>query len=210
MDISRFAPVGSVQERARMRVKLNIPEQVFVVTIVAALRPEKNHEMLIRAAAEFSGGEYLFLVVGEGGEEQRLRGLAGRLSLGDAIRFMGRRSDIPEILSASDLFLLCSHPVVETFPLSVLEAMSSGLPVVSTRVGSITTILEEGTEGLLVEPGDQNALVNAIRALREDEQMRRSIGERARRKVVERFSLDGMVERYAALFKGILSDCGGT
>ena len=210
VDISRFAPVGSVQERARMRVELNIPEQVFVVTIVAALRPEKNHEMLIRAAAEFSGGEYLFLVVGEGGEEQRLRGLAGRLSLGDAIRFMGRRSDIPEILSASDLFLLCSHPVVETFPLSVLEAMSSGLPVVSTRVGSITTILEEGTEGLLVEPGDQNALVNAIRALREDEQMRRSIGERARRKVVERFSLDGMVERYAALFKGILSDCGGT
>ena len=206
VDISRFEPVGSPAERARLRADLKIPESVFVVTIVAALRPEKNHEMLLQAAAELSGGEYLFLVVGEGEEEQGLRELAGQLSLGDSIRFMGRRKDIPDILSASDLFVLCSHPVVENFTLSVLEAMSCGLPVVSTRVGSIETILEEGTEGVLVETGDREALIDAIRALREDGARRRNIGVRARRKVVERFSLDGMVGRYAALFKELLND----
>jgi len=206
VDTSRFAPVSSAPEKTRLRKGLGIPESVFVVTIVAALRPEKNHEMLLRAAAELSESGYLFLVVGAGGEEQRLRELAQRLSLGDAIRFMGRRSDIPDILSASDLFVLCSHPVVETFPLSVLEAMSSGLPVLSTRVGSIETILEGGREGLLIEPGDQKALIDAIRTLREDEPGRSSIGARARRKVVERFSLEGMVERYATLFTGLLDD----
>jgi glycosyltransferase involved in cell wall biosynthesis len=204
VDISRFAPVGSAPEKTRLREEFGIPESVFVVTIVAALRPEKNHEMLLRSAAELSESGYLFLVVGEGGEEQRLRELAQELSLGDTIRFMGRRSDIPDILSASDLFVLCSHPVVETFPLSVLEAMSSGLPVLSTRVGSIETILEEGREGLLIEPGDQKALIDTIRALRGDEPGRS--GARARTKVVERFSLEGMVERYAKLFTGILDD----
>jgi glycosyltransferase involved in cell wall biosynthesis len=204
VDTGSFAPAGSPPERIRLRSELEIPESVLVVTIVAALRPEKNHEMLLRAAAELSGGGYLFLVVGEGEEERRLRDLAGRLSLDDEVRFMGRRNDISDILSASDIFVLCSHPVVETFPLSVLEAMSSGLPVISTRVGSIETILEEGSEGVLVEPGDGKALARAIAELRGDETRRRGLGEMARRKVVERFSLEGMVERYAALFREIL------
>jgi glycosyltransferase involved in cell wall biosynthesis len=206
VDITKFKPPGSSQERARLRADLKIPETAFVVTIVAALRPEKNHEMLLRAAGELSEGGFLFLVVGEGEEQRRLRELAGRLSLDDTVRFMGRRTDIPGILAASDLFVLCSHPVVETFPISVLEAMSSGLPVASTRVGSIEAILEDGTEGLLVEPGDGKALVDAIRTIREDAQGRRDIGARARRKVVESFSLEGMVERYAELFTEILGD----
>lgn len=206
VDTSRFTPVGSPAERSNLRNQLELPDSIFVVTIVAALRPEKNHEMLLRVAAKLPGEEYRFLVVGEGDEEKKLRELAVELSLGDTVRFMGRRGDIPEILSASDLFVLCSHPVVETFPLSVLEAMSSGLPVLSTRVGSIETILEEGKEGVIVEPGDTDALTDAIRALREDGQRRREISVRARRKVVERFSLDVMVERYVTLFKKLLGD----
>lgn len=205
VDTSRFEPAGSPGERERLRAGLAIPERALVVTIVAALRPEKNHEMLIRAAAELRGG-YLFLVVGEGSEDGRLRELADRFSLGNTVRFMGRRSDIPDILAASDLFVLCSHPVVETFPLSILEAMSSGLPIVSTRVGSIETIVGDGREGLLVAPGDEISLVDAIRRLGDDAVRRREMGVRARGKVVERFSLGIMVERYAGLFEEILRD----
>jgi glycosyltransferase involved in cell wall biosynthesis len=204
VDTGRFVPIGSQTDRERLRSELEIPESAIVVTIVAALRPEKNHEMLLRAAAELSGNGYLFLVVGEGKEETRLKDLAGQLSLVNEVRFLGRRNDIPDILSASDIFVLCSHPVVETFPLSVLEAMSSGLPVISTRVGSIETILDEGTDGLLVEPGDEKALVRAIAALGGDETRRRGFGEMARSKVVERFSLKDMVARYADLFREIL------
>ncbi len=204
VDTDRFVPLVEPEERARLRSEMEIPESAIVVAIVAALRPEKNHEMLLRAAAELSGKGYLFLVVGEGREERRLSDLAGSLSLANEVRFVGRRSDIPDILSASDIFVLCSHPVVETFPLSVLEAMSSGLPVISTRVGSIETILDEGTNGLIVEPGDEKALVRAIAALGGDAARRRRFGEMARKKVVERFSLKDMVAKYAALFREIL------
>ena len=204
VDTGRFVPAGSAAERARLRSELEIPETAVVVTIVAALRPEKNHEMLLRAAADLSGKGYLFLVVGEGKEEGRLHDLAGRLSLGGEVRFMGRRSDIPDILSASDIFVLCSHPVVETFPLSVLEAMSSGLPVISTRVGSVETIVDEGTNGLLVDPGDAGALVGALAELGRDEPKRRRFGEMARGKVVERFSQEEMIAKYAALFREML------
>jgi len=204
VDTSRFAPPASQEERARLRGGLGIPEGRFVVTIVAALRPEKNHGMLLRAAAELKGTGCLFLVVGEGKEEGRLRDLADRLSIGDSVRFMGRRNDVPDILAASDLFVLCSHPVVETFPLSVLEAMSSGLPVVSTRVGSIEAIIEGEGQGLLIEPGDERSLVDAIRSLRGDEARRVGMGGKARRRVLDRFSLDEMVGRYASLFREIL------
>jgi len=204
VDTSRFSPAASPGERNGLRAGLGIPAEAFVVAIVAALRPEKNHDMFLRAASELRGRGYLFLVVGEGGEERRLKDLAAQLSLGDSVRFMGRRKDIPDILAASDLFVLCSHPVVETFPLSVLEAMSSGVPAVSTRVGSVETILEDGREGLLIEPGDERALAGAIRSLREDGTRRREMGARARSRVVERFSLDGMVGRYAALFDDLL------
>lgn len=204
VDTARFTPIGSPDGRNDLRKEMNIPDSVFVVTMVAALRPEKNHEMLLRAAAELPEEGYLFLLVGGGDEEGRLVELAGELSLGDRIRFMGRRDDIAEILSASDLFVLCSHPVVETFPLSVLEAMSTGLPVISTRVGSIETILDEGVEGVIVEPGDMEALRDAIRDLRENEQRRREMGVKARRRVVERFSLDVMVKGYAELIRELL------
>ncbi len=206
VDTSKYSPIGTFEERMRLRSELEIPESSLVVAIVAALRPEKNHEMLLRAASELAGKGYLFLVIGEGREEPRLRNLVGQLSLGGEVRFMGRRNDIPEILRASDIFVLCSHPVVETFPLSVLEAMSSGLPVISTRVGSVETIVQEGTDGLLIEPGEETALVRAIETLGGDETKRRGFGQAARNKVVERFSLDEMVAKYVTLFKGLLDD----
>jgi glycosyltransferase involved in cell wall biosynthesis len=206
IDLGRYRPPASRAERARLRSALDLPESAFVVTIVAALRPEKNHDMLLRSAAELGGcEECLFLIVGEGGEAQRLRLLVEKLSLGRAVRFMGEREDVPEILSASDLFVLCSHPVVETFPLSVLEAMSAGLPVVSTRVGSIETILTDGEEGLVIDPGDQEALTKSIRLMLRDESKRRKMGEKGRSVVEARFSLERMVDSYAALITELLA-----
>jgi glycosyltransferase involved in cell wall biosynthesis len=206
IDITRHRPAASREERLRLRNTIGISASAFVVTIVAALRPEKNHEMLLRAAAELScEGDYLFLIVGEGKEGATLRALAEQLSLGGTVRFTGNRGDIPEILAASDLFVLSSHPVVETFPLSILEAMAAGLPIVSTRVGSVEAILASGQEGILIEPGDLEALTRSIRMLRADESKRTAIGENARRRVASQFSLDKMMDEYIALFQELLS-----
>ena len=84
--------------------------------------------------------------------------------------------------------------------------MSAGLPVVATRVGSVETILSDGEQGLLIDPGDGKALTEAIRFMLRDESRRRSMGERGRSMVVARFSLETMVDGYASLFADLLGD----
>lgn len=207
VDTRRFLPSRSSVDRRARRETLGLPRDGFVVTIVAALRPEKNHEMLLRASAQLSAehDDFVFLIVGEGGEAGKLQALAGDLKLRDTVRFLGRRNDVPEILSVSDASVLCSHPVVETFPLSILEAMASGLPVVSTSVGSIPEMLSDGAEGILIPTGDVEALAEALRSLHRNPSLGRAMGERARRRVVGEFSEDRMVAGYAELFDELLA-----
>lgn len=205
VDVERFEPLDSSLNRERLREGLGLPRDAFVVVMIAALRPEKNHEMLIRSIGAIPSPERPHvLIVGEGSEEQRLRALVDESGSGDSIRFLGRRDDVPGVLAASDLFVLCSHPVVETFPLSLLEAMASGLPVVVTRVGSIDEILTDGVHGYVIEPGDQEALIRSIVSVMRDGPGRSEMGKRGRERIVEHFSEDRMVERYAELFHGLL------
>lgn len=203
IDTGRFRPVESREERGRVRESLALAPGDFVVAIVAALRPEKNHEMFLRAAARFHarGGSGVFLVVGDGKEAGKLHGLAGELGLGSAVRFMGARDDIPAILAASDVSVLCSHPVVETFPLSVLEAMACGVPVVVTAVGSIPEMLADGREGFIIPPSDVQALTEALLELERDAGRRTAMGARARERVESEFSQARMIAEYAALFR---------
>ncbi|MBN1164777.1 MAG: glycosyltransferase [Candidatus Krumholzibacteriota bacterium] len=203
VDIETFRPVASGEQKLRLRKELSLPPGDFVVTIAAALRPEKNHRMFIRAAARViaKNREITFLVAGSGGEEDRLRALAAEMPLGDRIRFLGLRDDIPRILSASDLLTLCSFPVVETFPLVVLEAMATGIPVVATAVGSIPDMLREGEEGILIPSGDEAALAAAWLELSADRPRCARIGAQARQRVVKDFSDKLMIRRYAELFR---------
>ena len=142
VDTERFKPAASERERRALRARLRLEDDSFVIVIVAALRPEKNHEMLIRSIRAIPDGlEPHLLIVGEGREARKLHAFAEESGLGGRIEFMGARRDVHDVLAACDLFVLCSHPIVETFPLSVLEAMAAGLPVVTTRVGSVEEIL---------------------------------------------------------------------
>ena len=107
-----------------------------MVGIVAALRPEKNHELFLRAAARVlarvPGAR--FLIVGDGPKRAELEALAESFAIAEAVRFLGTRSDVPELLSLIDVLVLTSH--IEANPVSILEAMAGGKPVVATRVGS--------------------------------------------------------------------------
>lgn len=208
IDTGRFKPPVSDEERFEARKALSVDDDSFVVTIVAALRPEKNHEMFLRAAAGIrsKNGKFTFLIVGDGKEAGKLQSLAKELSLGESVRFMGIRDDIPGILSISDAFVLCSYPVVETFPLSVLEAMACGVPVVSTSVGSIGEMIRDGKEGFLIQPGDVDALVAKVLELEGDPAKRAAMGESARKRVVEEFSEERMVAGYARLFRNLLEN----
>ena len=148
------------------------------------------------------------MIVGEGEEAGKLQRLQRKLALEDTVRFMGAREDIPEMLAASDVSVLCSHPVVETFPLAVLEAMACGIPVVVTAVGSIPEMVTHGSEGLVVPPGNADALTAALLDLSRDAGRRAEMGRRAHERVASSFSEARMVEEHAALFRS-LSDARG-
>ncbi len=213
IDTSRFSPPGSGEEKASLRARFSVPAGNFVVTIVAALRPEKNHEMFLEAAAKVSSQvtDCTFLIVGEGQEAGKLQRLSRELSLEGSVRFMGLRDDVADILAVSDACVLCSYPVVETFPLSVLEAMACGLPVVATGVGSIPEMLGNGEEGLIVPSGDIEALSGALIRLARDASLGREMGKKARSRVIEHYSETRMVQRYGDMLSDLFDDgmeCG--
>ena len=206
VDTSLFKPRIASVDPDELKRGLGIPRDNIVVSIVAALRPEKNHEMFLRAAKMLleRKDSFTFLIVGDGEERKRLEIIKDQMALGDSVKFLGLRKDVENILSITDIGVLCSFPVVETFPVSVLEAMSCGIPVIVTRVGSVEEIVEDKRSGILIDSGDFKALAEKIEKLASDSDLRYEIGKRARERVVKRFSLEKMLKGYAGLFDGLL------
>ena len=136
------------------RAELQIAPDVPVIGAVGLLRPQKAYHVLLRAtrAADRCAGRQLkVLIVGDGPERAALEQLAAALGLQDAVRFLGLRSDVPDILAAFDIAVCCSD--FEGSPLSVLEYMDAALPVVATSVGGLPDLIEPGVHGLLVRAG---------------------------------------------------------
>jgi glycosyltransferase involved in cell wall biosynthesis len=123
------------------------------------------------------------------------------LGIAESVRFLGTRSDIPRLLSTSDLFVLTSHN--EANPVSILEAMSMAKPVVATNVGSIREAVSNGVTGYLVNPGDVAALADRVVELLDDPLRSVEMGSAARDVVSERWSVDAMVRRYERLIAGV-------
>lgn len=171
--------------------------------VVAALRPEKGHELLLRALAAMAPahpGARLALI-GDGPEREPLAEKARRLGVAGAVSFLGARADVALLLQALDIVVLPSHPAVETLPLSLIEAMAAGRAVVATRVGSVDELVEDGTTGLLVPPGDPEALAAAIARLAGDPSLRDAQGRRGAERAGS-FDIEATVDRTAALLTG--------
>jgi glycosyltransferase involved in cell wall biosynthesis len=192
--------------RARDRTltrKLGIPDAAPVVGIVARLDPVKNHEMFLEVARQVRAEEPAthFLVVGDGPRREGLERLADALGLQDCVHFLGSRADVPELLSLMNVFTLTSY--IEANPVSILEAFSSGVPVVATRVGSVPDTVADEANGYLVEAGDvagmSARIVRLIRSPHEAEAM----GNYGRQQVVEQWSLEQMVLGYEQLIQNL-------
>lgn len=202
VDVERFRPR---QHDARLRQSLGLPENCVVVGIVAALRPEKNHEMFLEVGRRVreQWGNARILIVGDGRRRGALESLAAALMPGDAVKFLGSRPDVPELLSLFDVFLLTSH--MEANPVSILEAMACGKPVVAPRVGSIPESIDDGRTGLLFTPGDAAAATELVLGLLADRARRANIGEAARRWVARHASVESMVAGYENLLAEIFA-----
>jgi glycosyltransferase involved in cell wall biosynthesis len=176
-----------------------------VVGIVARLGEEKNHEMFLRVARRVLERvpSAHFLIVGDGPRRGALVALAGAMRIGDCVHFTGARGDVPQLLSLLDVFLLTSHN--EASPVSLLEAMASGTPVVATDIGSVAEMVIDGQVGYLVAPDDDVSMSQRVIALLEDDDSRATVGQIARDHVVSHGSVETMVLGYERLMRRLWS-----
>ena len=184
------------------------PTDVLFVC-VAWLRPQKNPALLLeafrRGPASDPRAHLLFAGTGDeqsGSLKSELERQIGAWGLRERVHLLGLRSDVPELLNAADVFVLSSD--YEGNPLAVLEAMAAGKPVVSTAVGGVPELVEGGC-GLLVPPGDAQALSKAMSHMLEDPNARTSMGEKSARRAVESFDLRAMTEAYQDLYKKLIA-----
>jgi glycosyltransferase involved in cell wall biosynthesis len=207
IDTETFRPPISIREKNELKDALSLPKDDFIVTMIAVLRPEKNHRLLLRTAARIMKlyDNITFLIVGEGQEAANLHNIASELGINKYVRFLGMRDDVPEIIRASDVSVLCSYPVVETFPMSVLESFSSGVPVIATSVGSIPEMIDDGEDGILIESDDESGLAEALLFLYNHQGVRQEMGKKGRIKVAGRYSRKRMVEAYVEMFNQLVS-----
>jgi glycosyltransferase involved in cell wall biosynthesis len=207
VDVERYRP-GS--PAASIREDLGIEDGDRVITTIASLNPRKRHDLLLQAAAAVvkRHPRARFLLVGGGPEGDKLQQLAKSFGIADRVIFAGIRDDVDEILRASDLFVLSSMRGTETFPNVLLEAMASGVPVVSTDVGSVREMVSADESARVVPPEDAEQLAAAIDNLLGDEEKARSFGAAGRRIVEQRFTIEQMCEKRERLFEELLHDSG--
>ena len=199
-DLDAFAPDETA--RVRVRGKLDIPADAFVVGMVARVHPTKDHENFLRAAARFLPDHHdaMFVLVGEGAsmDNRNLATLIDALRLRAHVRLCGRREDVASLNAAFDIATLSSRS--EAFPNAVAEAMACAVPCVATDVGDVAAII--GDAGAIVPPRDPDALNsgwNRLAAL--GARGRQALGARARQRIVERYKLDSIASRHGNLYR---------
>jgi len=202
VDIVRF---GVTDSRERVRRELGLETSALVIGTVARLVTAKRLDNLLEAAQMVCKAfpQARFLIIGDGPLRDELEHQAVNLGLAPQhVLFLGSRQDIPELLSAMDIFALSSER--EGLPVSLLEAMAASRPVVITRVGGIPQVIQDRHNGLLVSPHDPKAIAGAILALAEDSTLCGSIAREGYRTVEAQYSINVVGQQIVALYDGLL------
>lgn len=201
-----WSQLHATSGRSEFRTSIGVPSDAAVAGIIARLTEQKAHRVLFDAMARPELSSLHLIVVGDGELRDDLRSRADSLGLAGRIHFLGARRDLGNILGAIDIFAMPSY--WEGLPLSMVLAMGAGLPVVASRVAGIPEVVSDGISGLLVDPGNSEQLARALAALAGDPQLRRRLGDEARRFVMPRFGVDGYVHSVVSLYDRLLEAKG--
>lgn len=202
IDVERYSP--DLAPRRDLRAELGIRPGEFVILNIARYVPYKRHDILIRAVASASERhpELRLLLAGdpEVGEEtyHETKSLIERLGLKKRTTFLGFQEDIHSVEAAADAFVLCSER--EALGTAVLENMAMGKPIVVAASGGLVEMVEDEITGLHCRPGDAESLAGQICRLVDDRELGHSLGRRARRRAVERFSMREHARQLLALY----------
>jgi glycosyltransferase involved in cell wall biosynthesis len=188
-----------------MRADLGIGSGDPVVGTVCIIREEKALDVLIGAAKLLMEDfpHLRVLIAGPGPDRARVEAVTERLGLSDRVHMVGARTDVPDVLAAIDIAVICSD--YEGSPRSVLEFMDAGKPIVATGVGGIPEVIQNGTHGVLVPPRDEAALAAALSGLLRDRERASELGARARDRCRRELSLDRTVESLQDLYEELHS-----
>jgi glycosyltransferase involved in cell wall biosynthesis len=213
VDLERFDPLKA--DRAGVRAEFGATGETILVGFMGRFSPGKGHEEFLDAAALLAPrhSAMRFLVVGEAsrGEEAyaaTIRDRAARLGLEGVVRFVGFRTDVPDVLAACDLFAFPSH--AEAFGVVLIEAMAMELPVVSTNCDGVLDIVVDGDTGIFVPPKDAAALAAGIGLLGSDPALRASMGRAGRRRVELLFDQRSQTDAFLRHYRELIAARGAS
>lgn len=208
VDTERFRHDPVARDRLRRELAL---ENRFVWLAVGRLETPKDYPNMLRAFANVrkTRPDALLLIAGEGPLRTEMESLIHTLGIGSAVRLLGLRRDVPDLMSAADAFVLSSSR--EGLPNVLLEAHATGLPAVATDVGGNGEVLLNGTTGFLVPPRDADALAEGmLRLMALPEPERQQMGQHARQHILANFSMEHIVEQWERLYLQLLEKKGIT
>ena len=204
VDVDRFKPV---LDRDAAKISLGLDPHRPVVSLVSRLDEEKGHRFLFEAAKKVAlSWDVQWLVVGTGRGEAAIKEQAKKNGVDGLITFLGMRRDVPEILSATDIF---AFPTLqEGFPNSLIEAMSSGCAVIASDFPGNLEVAKNGHNALIVPMGDSSKLADAILALLSEPRLAQRLSKQARLDIKEEFSLEAYARKMTGLYQALLEQRG--
>jgi glycosyltransferase involved in cell wall biosynthesis len=201
IDVTEYSRTQTIEEARR---ELGIAPQRLVVGAVGRLSAEKGFDLLIRAVDRLgrAGLDLELLILGDGDEGPRLRGLADELGCGDRVRLLGYRGDVKQLYQALDVFVLSSRR--EGLPNVLLEAMALEVPVLATRIAGVPRLIDNGVNGLLVSPESVDELVQSLGRLLSDAELRQRLRQAGRATIVSRYSFAVRMRKIQAIYDDLL------
>ena len=194
--------------RAETRRVMGVADDRFLVGWIGRMTGVKRTDVVLRSFARLreQGVDAVLCMVGDGPDRDDVEELASELGLVQNTLFAGYQEDVGRFFSAFDVFVLPSAN--EGTPVTAIEALASGCPVVATRVGGVPDVVRDGEDGLLVEPGDEEALAAALRRLALDPELRTRMGAASRDRMVSRYAVARLIDDIDALYRGLIARKG--
>jgi len=201
VDIASLEQRARSISRSKKRKELGLSVGTAVIITVGELNANKNHIQVLKALSKLTKTNFHYLIVGNGESEQKLKKAVNELMLQDKVSFLGFRRDVPELLTASDVFILTSRK--EGLPKAVLEAMAIGLPIIATDVRGNRDLVKSGENGYLVPVDDVETTSQVIKKLISSPELRNSMQEKNKEKA-RAYALDRILPQMEKIYEYIL------
>lgn len=200
MDINRFVDI--TVDKEKKLYEIDIPVDSLILLSVGELNKNKNHEVIIKALSKLSNPKIHYIIAGKGELEQYLKEVANSLGIGNNIHILGFRNDIGELCKIADIF--CFPSKREGLGLAAIEAMSVGLPIITSNVHGINDYSQNGITGFSCSPSAVDEFVKAIDTLSKDEMLRRKMGE-YNIELVRKFDIEFVEKEISKIYKEVLN-----